>query len=127
MNYARRLVAVLPGQGFREWFYDAEAKKAGSVPLLGWAVYSEYGTPDPDAEDVCLDYEVAIVKPLSVDGDGYVDEVEQNGIIGILPEGRSFTDDEAREAYTQKKAEEAYEGVYSRKQKAEADKQRGGV
>lgn len=108
MKFYRKLVTALPGQGFRMWWYDAETKKVESWPLVGWAVYSE----KPEAHECdlpnyceCEGDDSAIVVPLSADGQGDVEELtgplRSPALVGILPDGKSFTDEEAASIYGQ--------------------------
>lgn len=112
MKFYRELVTALPAQGFRTWWYDTETKKAESWPLVGWAVYREKPeTHECDLPNYCEcegdDY--ALVVPLGVDGDGGIDEVTEQGSahVGILPEGKSFTDEEAASIHDRKQKQEA--------------------
>lgn len=110
MRFHRQLVSVLPGQGFRHWWFNTETKKAESWPLVGFAVYRE-AYPQHECEEGdgcdCQENESTIVNPLLLDGDGGVEEFEGVAkhaefygiVLGILPEGETFTDEQAAAAH----------------------------
>jgi hypothetical protein len=119
MKFHRQLVSVLPGQGFRSWWFNTETKKAESRPLVGFAVYRAevYGPHECEEGDgcECSEDESTTVHPLLLGWEGYVEEFESiqkhaewyGIVLGILPEGESFTDEQA--ATAQERIEKAAE------------------
>jgi hypothetical protein len=112
VKFYRRLVAVLPGQGFQEWYYFPEEKKVESFPILGWAVYRHEASPHecrPGCE--CREDDDAEVVPFSADSTGSVEEVtgvlEPSNLIGVLSEGKTYSLEEAFRIYCKKQREEA--------------------
>jgi hypothetical protein len=125
VKFYRRLVTVLPGQGYQTWTYNNSEKKAESWPLLGWAVYREVAEAhECDLPNYCEcegdDY--ALVVPLSAYTDGSVEEAETDrrlSVVNILPAGVSCSDEEAAALYEVKRRDEA-EGRARRAKEATA-------
>ncbi len=112
VRFHRSLVTALPGAGYRQFFYYPDEGKVDSWPLVAWAVYHEKPEQHECDEDgcECEGDDSAIVVGLVADGDGDVEEVgsiNDPRLVGVLPEGQSFTVEEAASIYARKKKEEA--------------------
>ncbi len=112
MKFYRRLVGILPGQGYQQWTYNNAEKKAESWPLVGWAVYREVPEAhecDLPNECECEGDDSATVVPLTAYSSGDVEETDFrcSDVVSILPAGEACSDEEAAALYETKRRREA--------------------